>query len=121
VVERRQQIGVLRAIGFRSGMVQLSFLIESSFLALSAIIVGTVLDLAVAYNFVIDARQSPSWSNLAFAPPWTASLIIFAAVYVIALATSYAPARVPGGGVALPVGSRFERFVWRRCSMLISG
>ena len=32
VVERRQQIGVLRAIGFRRGMVQLSFLIESSFM-----------------------------------------------------------------------------------------
>lgn len=93
VVERRQQIGVLRAIGFRRGMVQLSFLIESSFLALSSIVVGTVLGLAVAYNFVIDARQSPSWSNLAFAPPWIALLVIFAAVYAIALATSYAPAR----------------------------
>ena len=29
VVERRQQIGVLRSIGFRRGMVQLSFLLES--------------------------------------------------------------------------------------------
>ena len=41
VVERRQQIGVLRAIGFRRGMVQLSFLLESSFIALTAIVVGT--------------------------------------------------------------------------------
>ena len=37
VVERRQQIGVLRSIGFRRGMVQLSFLLESSFIALTAI------------------------------------------------------------------------------------
>ena len=43
VVERRQQIGVLRAIGFRKRMVQLAFLLESSFVALSAIVVGTGL------------------------------------------------------------------------------
>ena len=40
VVERRVQIGVLRAIGFRAGMVQLSFLIESSFIALLGIVIG---------------------------------------------------------------------------------
>jgi len=34
VVERRQQIGVLRAIGYRRRMVQLSFLTESSFVVL---------------------------------------------------------------------------------------
>ena len=48
VVERRQQIGVLRAIGFRRGMVQACFLLESSFIALTAIVVGTGLGLAVA-------------------------------------------------------------------------
>ena len=37
VVERRQQIGVLRAIGYRRGMIQLSFLLESSFIALLGI------------------------------------------------------------------------------------
>jgi putative ABC transport system permease protein len=91
VVERRQQIGVLRAIGFRRRQVQLSFLIESSFIALSSIVVGTALGLAVAYSFIHDARTQPSWSGLAFAPPWISLLIVFGAVYVIALATSYAP------------------------------
>ena len=41
VVERRQHIGVLRAIGFRKQMVQLTFLLESSFVALTSIVVGT--------------------------------------------------------------------------------
>ena len=50
VVERRQQIGVLRAIGFRRGMVQAVFLIESSFIALTSIVVGTVLGLLLAYE-----------------------------------------------------------------------
>ena len=66
VVERRQQIGVLRAIGFRRRMVQPSFLLESSFIALTSIVVGTVLGLAVAYNVIHDSQQQPSWSNLSF-------------------------------------------------------
>jgi putative ABC transport system permease protein len=43
VVERRQQIGILRALGLRRRMIQLSFLIEASFIALTAIVVGTGL------------------------------------------------------------------------------
>ncbi|HEX5192065.1 MAG TPA: FtsX-like permease family protein [Solirubrobacteraceae bacterium] len=93
VVERRQQIGVLRAIGFRRGMVQASFLLESSLIALNSILVGTVLGLAVAYNMIHDASQQPSWNNITFSPPWLTLAIIFLVVYVIALATSYVPAR----------------------------
>ncbi len=63
VVERRQQIGVLRAIGFRRGMVQACFLLESSFIALTAIVVGTALGLAVGYNVISDTRRQPSWSG----------------------------------------------------------
>ena len=37
VVERRQQIGVLRALGFQKEMVHLTFLLESSFVALLGI------------------------------------------------------------------------------------
>jgi putative ABC transport system permease protein len=93
VVERRQQIGVLRAIGFRRGMVQASFLLESSFIALNSILVGTLLGLAVAYNMIYDAQHQPSWSNMTFSPPWLMLGIIFLLVYAIALATSYASAR----------------------------
>ena len=43
VVERRQSIGVLRAIGFRSSMIRTQFLIESSFITILGIIVGIFL------------------------------------------------------------------------------
>ena len=43
VVERRQSIGVLRAIGFRSSMIRTQFLIESSFITLLGIVVGIFL------------------------------------------------------------------------------
>ena len=58
VAERRQQIGVLRAIGFRRGMVQAVFLLESSFIALTSIVVGTGLGLLLTYEIVRDSRKS---------------------------------------------------------------
>ena len=77
VVERRQQIGVLRAIGFRQRMVQLAFLLESSFVALTSIVVGTALGLAVAYNVIADSRRQPSWQHMGFDVPWLTLALIF--------------------------------------------
>ncbi|HSB39059.1 MAG TPA: FtsX-like permease family protein [Gaiellaceae bacterium] len=92
VVERRQQIGVLRAIGFRKGMVQLAFLLESSFVALTSIVVGTFLGLVVAYNVISDSQSTPSWENLSFDVPWANLGIIFLVVYLVALGTTWLPA-----------------------------
>jgi putative ABC transport system permease protein len=80
VVERRQQIGVLRAIGFRRRMIQLSFLFESSFIALTSIVVGTLLGLAVAFNVIYDAAEQPGMENLSFDVPWLTLAVIFLAI-----------------------------------------
>ena len=93
VVERRQQIGVLRAIGFQREMVQRSFLIESSFITLLAIVVGTALGLVIARNVVADAAESPSWANLHLTVPWGVLALIFVTVYAAGLLTTWAPAR----------------------------
>jgi putative ABC transport system permease protein len=92
VVERRQQIGVLRAIGFRRGMVQAVFLIESSFIALTSIVVGTLLGLVLAANIIHDTQEQPSWENLTLVVPWGSFALIFLLVYVVALAATLAPA-----------------------------
>ena len=92
VVERRQQIGVLRAIGFRRGMVQAAFLLESSFVALTAIVIGTLLGLLLAWNIIRDSRQQPSWDNLTLVVPWGTLALIFFVVYVVALLATLAPA-----------------------------
>ncbi|MCK9519989.1 MAG: FtsX-like permease family protein, partial [Dehalococcoidia bacterium] len=42
VVERRQQIGMLRAIGYQRGTVALSFMLESGFIAMTGIVAGVV-------------------------------------------------------------------------------
>jgi len=92
VVERRQQIGVMRAIGFRRRMVQASFLLESSFVALTAIVVGSALGLLLAANIVADTRKQPSWEDITLHVPWANLAIIFAAVFAVALLATLAPA-----------------------------
>jgi putative ABC transport system permease protein len=92
VVERRQQIGVMRAIGFRRTMIQTVFLLESSFVALTAIVVGTVLGLLLGWNIVQDSRKQPSWSNLEMVVPWGDLVLIFVLVYAVALLATLAPA-----------------------------
>src|SRR5690606_26321405 len=50
VVERRQQIGMLRAIGFKRNMVAASFLIESMVTAALGVLTGVVLALALSWS-----------------------------------------------------------------------
>ena len=92
VVERRQQIGVMRAIGFRRTMIQAVFLLESSFVALTAIVVGTGLGLLLGWNIIRDQRDTPSWENLTLVVPWGDLVLIFAVVYAVALLATLAPA-----------------------------
>lgn len=92
VVERRQQIGVLRSIGFRRRMVQAAFLLESTFVALTAIVVGTTLGLLLALNIIRDQRKQPSWEDMALIVPWGNLAIIFTAVFAVALLATLAPA-----------------------------
>jgi ABC-type antimicrobial peptide transport system permease subunit len=82
----------MRAIGYRRGMVQAAFLLESSFVALTAIIVGTALGLLLAWNIIDDTRQQPSWAGMSLYVPWMNLLVIFLVVYVVALAATLAPA-----------------------------
>jgi putative ABC transport system permease protein len=93
VVERRQQIGVLRAIGFQAKAVRLGFMLESAFLAVSSIVVGSVLGLVLSYNIVADARRQATWPNVQLAIPWVNLGLVFAVVLLVALAATYLPAR----------------------------
>ena len=70
VVERRQQIGALRAIGFTREMVLQAFLIEIAFIAALGILVGVALGVVLAHKvytvlFVEFATFVIPWGNLA--------------------------------------------------------
>jgi putative ABC transport system permease protein len=69
VVERRRQIGVLRALGFTAWHISVGLLIESAVIALLGGALGVSIGLFVAQNTVAFlSRQSP---ELVFAIPWT--------------------------------------------------
>ncbi len=91
VVERRQQIGVLRAIGYRRRMIQLSFLMESSFIALLGIAIGVGLGTILSYNIVNDIQDNIE--TIRFRIPWIQIGVIVAIAYVFSLLTTFLPAR----------------------------
>ena len=91
VVERRQQIGVLRAIGYRQSMVLASFLIESSFIALLGILLGVGLGSLLSYNLVESIGEDIP--GLSFTVPWMQIGIIVAIAYAFSLLTTFLPAR----------------------------
>lgn len=90
VVERRQQIGVLRAIGFQRGMVQGVFLFEGAFVAGLGTVIGYVLALTFAYNLYLQVAAD---QGLAFLPPWPALIGIAVSILVASLLTTWLPAR----------------------------
>lgn len=90
VVERRQQIGMLRALGFQREMVSWIFLIESSFVALLGIGLGAGLALIPAYQMVTDmATEIP---GLTFQVPWIEIAVVSGLAYAMTLLTTWLPA-----------------------------
>jgi putative ABC transport system permease protein len=90
VVERRQQIGMLRALGFQREMVSWVFLIESSFIALLGIGLGVGLALIPASQLVAEiAVEIP---GLTFQVPWKEIVIVSGLAYAMTLLTTWLPA-----------------------------
>jgi putative ABC transport system permease protein len=90
VVERRQQIGMLRALGFQREMVSWVFLIESSFVALLGIGLGVGLALIPAAQMITDmAAEIP---GLSFQVPWKEIIVVSGLAYAMTLLTTWLPA-----------------------------
>jgi len=66
VVERRQETGALRALGFRKSMVLRSFLFELSFIALTGIAMGVALGIALSYDLFLRFFEGQA----SFIIPW---------------------------------------------------
>ncbi len=104
VVERRQQIGVLRAIGYPSGTVALLFVLEANFIALTGILVGGITGLILGDKTIGQAYDLAT--QLSFPTPWLTIAGMLAAAWLFSLLTTILPAwqasRIyPGGGAAV--------------------
>lgn len=93
VVERRQQIGMLRAIGYQRSMVALSFIFESSFIALSGILLGLCLGLSLAWVLWTSGDIGEEAKGFAFVVPWLQIGIISAIALFASLFMTFLPAR----------------------------
>ncbi len=108
VVERRQQIGMLRALGYQRGTVALTFLLESSFVALMGILSGVVGAAILARNlFNSDAITTTSRSGFNFFIPWGEVIVFVGIAYLCALLMTWWPSR---GAARVPVAEalRYE-------------
>jgi putative ABC transport system permease protein len=108
VVERRQQIGMLRAIGYQRGTVALTFLFESSFIALMGILSGVVGAAILSRNLMTsDDFTGTSTSGFEFFIPWGEVVAFVVIAYVFALLLTWWPSR---GAAKVPVAEalRYE-------------
>jgi len=90
VAERRQEIGVMRAIGYQRRMVLNTFLLETSFVSLLGIVLGVVMGLALS-------RQLYDWGDFSksapFVIPWFDILAIVGVAFVVTLVSTLPPSR----------------------------
>jgi putative ABC transport system permease protein len=92
VVERRQQIGMLRAIGFSRGAIALSSLMESSFTALLGIVSGIALGLLLAQQLV-KTDDFVAGGVDSFYIPWLQIFLIGGFAFVCSLIMTIIPSR----------------------------
>lgn len=94
VVERRQQIGMLRAIGFKRNMVAASFLIESMVVATLGVVTGVLLALALSWSLMTSDAFTDGGGGLeGFIVPWGEISFFIALSLIAAAILTVIPAR----------------------------
>lgn len=90
VRERRRQVGVLRAIGFEAAAVRRAFVVESSFVALEGVLIGTLLAFVATLSMTLTPTfgEGLDWS----VPPVAVALLVTGTLGCALLAT-LSPAR----------------------------
>ncbi len=105
VVERRQQIGMLRAIGYTRGSIALSFIMESSFIALLGIATG--VGLAVLLSFNLLHSDDVSNIDMGFIIPWWEIILTAAFAYLATFLMTLLPSR-QASGIVIAEAIRYE-------------
>ena len=92
VRERRRQIGMLRSLGFASGKVRATFLLESGFVALEGMVIGTVLSLVTSYQLVANSDFFGD-IRVPYSVPWLQLALLLGAALVASLLSTAGPAQ----------------------------
>ncbi|MEO8456966.1 MAG: FtsX-like permease family protein, partial [Chloroflexota bacterium] len=91
VVERRQQIGMLRAIGYQRGSIALTFVMESGFIGLMGILSGVVGGVIVSRNIFTTGLFSDQ--GVDFTMPWSEVLVMVTLALAVSLVMTWLPSR----------------------------
>jgi len=97
VIERRQQIGMMRAIGFKRRSITASFLIETSFVTIIAIVMGIIFGIGIGWQIYDGGGYQELGAS--FVVPWGNLLVITVGAYFATLLFTFYPslmaARIP--------------------------
>jgi len=91
VRERRQEIGMLRAMGFQRGLVRTAMLSEAGLIAVQGTLIGAVLGL-ITTKQLLGTNESFGDEPVAFIVPWIGLALILALPLLSSLAATLAPA-----------------------------
>ena len=91
VVERRQSIGMMRALGFKGRMIEIQFLMESGVVAVLGAALGVGLGTWIGWN--IFNEISSEIEGVVFSIPWLNVTIIVLVAVVFSLLNTLIPAR----------------------------
>lgn len=89
VHERRREIGALRALGFKRGMIGWQFIVESSSIALLGIVLGIAVGTLGGYNLFNVTIEDP---DARFVFPWLQMLALGLSVWAASLLFTIVPA-----------------------------
>lgn len=91
VNERRMQIAIMRAIGYRARMIRIQFIMESIFITVIGTGLGMGLGALISWSFLDDIAGTNQ--GLTFDIPWGSILLVVGITVIAALITTYVPAR----------------------------
>src|SRR5262249_49202275 len=92
VRERRRTIGVLRALGFRTGTVYRSFMLESSFIALQGILLGVSLSVLTSWLLFTNSSAFKGLEG-GFVIDWRTIGLLAVSTFLASLLVTAGPAR----------------------------
>lgn len=105
VEERRQSIGMLRALGFRSRMILIQFLLEASFVTLIGTTLGLALGTLTSWNIFNELAKETD--GLRFDIPWINVAIIVGVAWIFSVMMTVLPA-VQAGRIYPAEALRYE-------------
>jgi putative ABC transport system permease protein len=107
VVERRQQIGMMRAIGFTREQVALSFVLESSFIAMLGALSGIALGLLLANRLLLGDSFDFGFKPTEFYVPWLEVVGVGVFTFVAAIVMTMIPS-VRASSIPVAEAMRYE-------------